>query len=83
MAFPVAADAPVPEAGPSSTPTADTAPPLVPQSPEHSPEHSPWWSAPSGRPVSIPDFAHEFTALLAWLFPAPQPIPVRVKTRRR
>jgi hypothetical protein len=60
-------------------PVVDTAPPLAPA--EHG--QSPWWSAPSGKPFGIPDFAHEFRALLAWLVPAPQPIPVRVTARRR
>lgn len=62
----------------SAQPAVDTAPPLAP-----SPEQSPWWSAPSGKPFNIPDFAHEFSALLAWHFPAPQPVPVRIKARRR
>ncbi len=57
-------------------PVVDTAPPLAPA------DHSPWWSAPSGKPFGIPDFGHEFAALLAWLFPAPQPIAVRVAVRR-
>ena len=45
---------------------------------------SPWWTAPSGKPVSIPAFARIFSAeaLVRWLFPAPR-IPVRVKARRR
>ena len=60
-------------------PTPETAPPLAPSAPER----SPWWSAPAGKPFGIPDFAHELRALLASLFPAPQPIPVRVKARRR
>ena len=60
-------------------PVVDTAPPLAPPLPEQ----SPWWSAPSGKPFGIPDFAHEFRALLAWLVPAPQGIPVRVTARRR
>ncbi len=63
--------------GTAPMPVIDTAPPLAPA------EHSPWWSAPSGKPFGIPDFAHEFRALLAWLVPAPQPIPVRVTARRR
>jgi hypothetical protein len=63
-------------------PVVDTAPPLAPIS-APLPEQSPWWSAPSGKPFGIPDFAHEFRALLAWLVPAPQPIPVRVTARRR
>ena len=70
-------------------PVVDTAPPLAPA------EQSPWWSAPSGKPFSIPDFAHEFAAravaiiaafwadVLAWLFPGSGPVPVRVKARRR
>jgi hypothetical protein len=66
-------------------PVVDTAPPLAPA--EHG--QSPWWSAPSGKPFSIPDFAHEFAArglarladILAWLFPGPAPVPVRVKAR--
>lgn len=61
-----------------ATPVVDAAPPLVP-----SREQSPWWSAPSGKPFRIPDFAHEFlAAVLAWLFP-PRPVPVRVKARPR
>ena len=72
---------------------ADTAPPLVPSEPFR--EQSPWWSAPSGKPFGIPDFAHEFAAragaslaafwaeVLAWLFPGATPVPVRVKSRRR
>lgn len=70
-------------------PVIDTAPPLAPA------EQSPWWSAPSGKPFGIPDFAHEFAALavaslagiwadvLAWLFPGAAPVPVPVKVRRR
>jgi hypothetical protein len=58
-------------------PVVDTAPPLAP-----APEQSPWWSAPSGKPFNIPDFAHELRALLAVLLPAPQPIPVRLRARR-
>jgi hypothetical protein len=65
-----------------ATPVVDSAPPLVP-----SREQSPWWSAPSGKPFRIPDFAHELAvaflaAVLAWLFP-PRPVPVRVKARPR
>lgn len=75
-----------PNAGTSPVPApppADTAPPLAPSA-EPSREQSPWWTAPSGRPIGIPDFAHEFiAAVLAWLFPAAQPVPVRVKARRR
>lgn len=56
-----------------------SAPPLAPTEPGQ----SPWWSAPSGKPFGIPDFAHECVALIAQLLPAPQPVPVRVKTRRR
>lgn len=70
-----------PHADPQPAPTppvVDSAPPISP-----SPEQSPWWSAPSGKPFNIPDFAHEFSALLAWFLPAPQPIPLRVKARRR
>jgi hypothetical protein len=59
-----------------ATPVVDTAPPLAP-------EQSPWWSAPSGKPFGIPDFSHEFAALLAWLVPAPQPVAVRATSRRR
>ena len=74
-------------------PVIDTAPPLAPA------EQSPWWSAPSGKPFGIPDFAHEFAArvaafavasiaaiwadVLAWLFPGAAPVPVRVKARPR
>ena len=58
------------------------APPITPE-----PGQSPWWSAPSGKPFGIPDFAHEFVASLAAqlvsVFDAPQPIPARVKARRR
>ena len=61
-----------------TSPVVDTAPPLSP-----APEQSPWWSAPSGKPFNIPDFAHEMRALFALLIPAPQPSPVRVKARRR
>jgi hypothetical protein len=73
-----------PQAGTAPTPPAvDAAPPLAPE-PDPLSEQSPWWSAPSGKPFNIPDFAHEFSAaLLAWLFPAPQAVPVRVKARRR
>ncbi len=64
-------------------PVVDTAPPLAPA--DHG--HSPWWTAPSGKPFSIPDFAHEFSAFLAallnWLFPGPAPVPVPVKATRR
>lgn len=64
-------------------PVVDAAPPLAPA--EHG--QSPWWSAPSGKPFGIPDFAHEFLArladILAWLFPGPAPVPVRVKARPR
>ena len=71
-----------PEAPANDTPHApsqDSAPPLAPE-----PGQSPWWSAPAGKPFSIPDFAHEFAALFASLFVAPQPIPLlRVKARRR
>ncbi|MFN3350871.1 hypothetical protein [Pseudorhodoplanes sp.] len=70
-----------PEAAqPSPPPAVDTAPPLAP-----APEQSPWWSAPSGKPFSIPDFAHEMRALFMRLFgPAQrQPIPVRIRSRRR
>lgn len=79
--------------GTAPMPVIDTAPPLAPA------EHSPWWSAPSGKPFGIPDFAHEFLArvaafavaslasiwadVLAWLFPGSAPVPVPVKTRRR
>lgn len=56
-----------------------SAPPLAPAEPGQ----SPWWSAPSGKPFGIPDFAHGFAVLLAWLLPAPQPVPVRAKARRR
>jgi hypothetical protein len=75
-------------------PVIDTAPPLAP-SPEPFREQSPWWSAPSGKPFGIPDFAHEFAAragaalaafwaeVLAWLFPGAAPVPVPVKARRR
>jgi hypothetical protein len=64
---------------PAPTPPVVDSPPLAPR------EHSSWWSAPSGKPIGIPDFAHEFVrAILAWLFPtAPQPVPVRVKSGRR
>jgi hypothetical protein len=76
---------PASEAAPM--PVVDTAPPLAPA--EHG--QSPWWSAPSGKPFGIPDFAHEFAArvaafwaeILAWLFPRPAPVPVPVKERRR
>lgn len=70
-------DRPQADAPPApASPVVDTAPPLAP-------EQSPWWSAPAGKPFNIPDFAHEFAALVARLLPAPQPIPVRVKARRR
>ena len=61
-------------------PAVETAPPLAPAS-----EQSPWWSAPSGKPFNIPDFAHELRALFVWLVGAPQrqPIPVRIRSRRR
>jgi hypothetical protein len=83
MTVPRSDDRPQADTAPAPKPPAvDAAPPLAP-----SPERSPWWSAPSGKPFNIPDFAHEFSALaaalLAWLSPAPQPIPVRVKARRR
>ena len=75
----------------SPIPVVDAAPPLAPA--EHG--QSPWWSAPSGKPFGIPDFAHEFAArfaasvaafwaeVLAWLFPGPAPVPVPVKERPR
>jgi hypothetical protein len=80
MSAPQSDDRPQAETPPAPvSPVVDQAPPLSP-----APEQSPWWSAPAGKPFGIPDFAHEFAAtLLAWLFPAPQPIPVRVKARRR
>jgi hypothetical protein len=63
--------------GPSQDASPDKpAPPLAPT--EQS--QSPWWSAPSGKPFGIPDFAHGFVALL---FPAPPLVPVRLKARRR
>lgn len=84
--------------GTAPMPVIDTAPPLAP-SPEPFREQSPWWSAPSGKPFGIPDFAHEFLArfaalavaslaaiwadVLAWLFPGSAPVPVPVKARRR
>jgi hypothetical protein len=80
MAFPAAPDRPKADAPQlPAEPVTDTAPPLAPAAPEQ----SPWWSAPSGKPFGIPDFAHELRALFAFLLPAPQPIPVRVKARRR
>ena len=44
---------------------------------------SPWWTAPSGKPISIPAFARilSIDALAACLFNPPR-IPVRVKARR-
>jgi hypothetical protein len=79
---------PLPETEPAP-PLVETAPPLAPADQAH----SPWWSAPSGKPFSIPDFGHEFAAasaamlasiigaILAWLFPGPAPVPVPVKAR--
>jgi hypothetical protein len=79
MTVPRSTDRPDADTPPAPTPPAvDTAPPLAP-----SPEQSPWWSAPSGKPFNIPDFAHELLALFALLRPAPQPILVRVKARQR
>jgi hypothetical protein len=42
---------------------------------------SSWWSAPAGKPIGIPDFAHELRTLAEWLFPAPRAIPVRVRAQ--
>lgn len=75
MAFPSETDRPAAETPNAQAPAA--APPLVPAAPEQ----SPWWSAPSGKPFGIPDFAHELRALFTGLIPVP--IPVRVKARRR
>jgi hypothetical protein len=76
---PAAAPAPSPEgkAGtPSDRPKADT--PHV-----ASPPTSPWWTAPAGKPVDIPAFGRSlFETLLAWLAPAPQQIPLRIRIRR-
>ena len=83
MAFPTTTDRPdAGEADQPTPPVSEAAPPLAPASPEQ----SPWWSAPAGKPFGIPDFAHEFRTLLAWLaglFPTPQPIPVPVKVTDR
>jgi hypothetical protein len=70
-----AADAP---ATPAPGAQQQDTPPLAPAEQGQ----SPWWSAPAGKPFGIPDFAHEFAALFAFLLPAPQPIAVRVKARR-
>lgn len=79
-------DRPLPVTEPSP-PLVEGAPPLAPADQGQ----SPWWSAPSGKPFGIPDFAHEFAtrvaaflaALLNWLFPGPTPIPVPVKAQRQ
>ncbi|MFZ5690653.1 MAG: hypothetical protein ACOY5F_05300 [Pseudomonadota bacterium] len=65
-------------------PSADKAPPLAPSA-EPSREQSPWWTAPSGKPFNIPDFAHECAALLMRLLvpAAQQPAVLRVGAGRR
>jgi hypothetical protein len=78
MAFPAESDRPAADPSPSPDAPKSESPPLAPSGPEQ----SPWWSAPGGKPFSIPDFAHEFAAMLASLVAAPQPIPIRVKARR-
>jgi hypothetical protein len=83
MTDPRSNDRPDADMNAPTPPVIETAPPLVPADQAQ----SPWWTAPSGKPFSIPDFSHEFSAFLAalldWLFPGPAPVPVPVKAQRR
>ena len=79
MTFPTPTDRPIADTPTSTAPIAEPAPPIAPAAPEQ----SPWWSAPAGKPIGIPDFAHELRALFAVLVAQPEPVPVRVRSRRR
>ncbi len=75
-------------ASPSRDSDARGGTPVV-ESPPTSPPHSPWWTAPGGKPVNIPDFGQVLfvghvllDALIALLAPAPQPVPIRIRTKR-
>ena len=80
MALPVTSDQPLAGAtlapddtrGQQGAPATDGATTDTPSS---------WWSAPAGKPIGIPDFAHELHALAEWLLPAPRAIPLRVRAQ--
>ena len=65
---------------------ASDAPPIVaspPIAPQSTSPHSPWWTAPAGKGVDIPAFGRALLdQILAMLYPAPQPIPLRIRVKR-
>jgi hypothetical protein len=74
--------APEDKAGDGTAPVVDS-PPTSPQQPGPAQPNSPWWTAPGGKAVDIPAFGRTLLdQILAIFFPAPQPIPVRIRARR-
>ena len=63
---------------PSDAPQAGAPQPETPH--VASPPTSPWWTAPAGKSVDIPAFGRSLIEILvAILFPAPHPVPVRIR----